>query len=101
MSSSKFYFRPGQGEQIETVVRMHPDSQSTIHGYIKDPAGEPFADAAVLLFEAQENKDPRLVSQMITDELGQFAFGPLDPGTLYLIRIFKSTTRIREIEQPL
>jgi len=98
LSFTKFYFKPGQSEQIETTVRMQKDSRCVIHGYIKDSSGEPFADAAVVLFEAQERGDPRLVSQMFTDEFGQFLFGPLDAGQLYLVKVFKNTMRVRELE---
>ena len=98
MSFTKFYFKPGQSEQIETTIRLRQDSRSVIHGYIKDTSGEPFADAAVLLFEAQERGDPRLISQMFTDEFGQFLFGPLEAGQLYLVKVFKNTMRVRELE---
>lgn len=98
MSFSKFYFRPGQGEQIETTVSMRQDSRSAIHGYVKAPDGEAYGDAAVMLFEAQERGDPKLVSQMFTDEFGQFMFGPLDAGKLYLVKVFKNTVRVRELE---
>lgn len=98
MSYSKFYFRPGQGEQIETTIHLRHDSRCVIHGYVKDVAGEPFSDAAVLLFETPERGQPRLVSQMFTDEFGQFVFGPLEAGQLYLAKVFKNTIRIREIE---
>ena len=98
MSFTKFYFRPGQGEQIETTVNLRHDNRCVIHGYVKDPAGEPFADAAVLLFEMQERGEPQLVSQMFTDEFGQFVFGPLEAGQLYLAKVFKNTVRVREIE---
>ena len=82
MSFTKFFFKPGKGEQIETTVRLLPDSRSAIHGHIKDAAGTPLADAAVFLFESPEEGEPRLVGRMFTDELGQFLFGPLDPGKL-------------------
>ena len=98
MSFTKFFFKPGQGEQIETTVNLRQDGRSVIHGYVKDAAGGPFADAAVLLFEAQERGDPRLVSQMFTDEFGQFLFGPLEAGQLYLVKVFKNTMHIRELE---
>jgi hypothetical protein len=98
MSFTKFYFRPGQGEQIETTVSLRQDARSVIHGYIKDTEGEAYSDAAVLIFEARETEDPKLISQMFTDEFGQFLFGPLDPGKLYLVKVFKNTMRLRELE---
>ena len=98
MSFTKFYFRPGQGEQIETSVTLRQDTRSAIHGYIKNADGEVFSDAAVLLFESEDQKAPRLISHMFTDEFGQFMFGPLDPGKLYLVKVFKNTMRIRELE---
>lgn len=98
MSFTKFYFRPGQGEQIETSVTLRQDARSAIHGYIKDTEGEPHSDAAVLLFETGDEEEPRLISQMFTDELGQFLFGPLDPGKLYMIKVFKNSIKVRELE---
>lgn len=98
MSFTKFYFRPGQGEQIETIINLRHDNRSVIHGYVRDVTGEPFADAAVLLFEMPERGDPRLISQMFTDEFGQFVFGPLEAGQLYLAKVFKNSIRVREIE---
>lgn len=98
MSDTKFYFRPGQGEQIETTVTLRHDNRSAIHGYVKDADGAPYSDAAVLLFEAPERGDPKLVSQIFTDEFGQFVFGPLEPGQLYLAKVYQNTTRVRELE---
>lgn len=98
MSYTKFYFRPGQGEQIETTVTLRQDNRSVIHGYVRDGAGEPYSDAAVLLFEMPERGEPRMISQMFTDEFGQFLFGPLEAGQLYLAKVFKNTVRLREIE---
>jgi hypothetical protein len=98
MSFTKFYFRPGQGEQIETTISLRHDSRCVIHGHVKDVTGEPFADAAVLLFEMPERGEPKLVSQMFTDEFGQFVFGPLEAGQLYMAKVFKNTVNVREIE---
>jgi len=98
MSFTKFYFRPGQGEQIETTITLRQDNRSAIHGYVRDAAGEPYADAAVLLFEVPERGEPKLFSQMFTDEFGQFVFGPLEAGKLYLAKVFKNTMNLREIQ---
>ncbi len=98
MSYTKFYFRPGQGEQIETTIHLRHDDRCVIHGYVVGDKNEPYTDAAVLLFEAQDNGETKPVSQMFTDEFGQFVFGPLVAGKLYLAKVFKNTIRIREIE---
>ena len=98
MSFTKFFFRPGKGEQIETTVRLLPDSRSAVYGTIRDAGGAPIRDAAVFLFESPEEGEPRLVSRMFTDERGQFLFGPLDPGTLYLAEVFSGELRVRQLE---
>ncbi len=93
---SKLYFRPGEGELIETVVRPTPDSRCAVCGTVVDGGGAPVPEALVLLFDAGE-EPPRLLSGCFTEESGAFAFGPLTPGRLYFLRGYKSEPRLRRL----
>lgn len=95
---SKFFFRPGENERVETVVSLQPDSRSTIHGLVKDPSGKPLVDALVMLFEVAKGGELSLVGQMFTDESGQFVFGPLKPDCLHLVKVYKNAVKLRELE---
>lgn len=95
---TKFYFRPGEGELIETVVHLKPETHSSIHGSVRDSDGKSISNALVMLFKASDDEELTLHTQMCTDEFGQFFFGPLTVGQLYMIKIFKNTTKIRELQ---
>ncbi|MGI5970480.1 MAG: carboxypeptidase-like regulatory domain-containing protein [Oscillospiraceae bacterium] len=96
---TKFYFRPGENEQIETTVRLTPDQRSAIHGSVRDLEGRAVKDALVLLFETGSSpEDLKLTAQAFTDDLGQFVFGPLSSGCLYLVKIFKNMIKLRDLE---
>lgn len=98
MSSTKFYFRPGEGELIETVVHLNPERDSSIHGYVRDSEGRAIFEALVMLFKTGENDELTFHTQTFTDEMGQFIFGPLTPGQLYMIKVFKNAVKIRELQ---
>ncbi len=95
---SKFYFRPGENERVETTVRLKPDSRSAIHGLVKDPSGHPLESALVMLFEVPERGRQTLVGQLFTDDEGQFVFGPLAPDVLHMIKVYKNSVKLRELE---
>lgn len=95
-SSAKFYFKPAEGEYIETNVRLVPEKTAAICGTVRDKSDKPQQGALVLLFKSgQENV---LLGRHITDEDGQFSFGPLEPDVLYLIKVYKNSIKIRELE---
>jgi len=93
---TKFYFKPAPGEQIETKIQIDHDLRSSIYGTVVDLEGAPISGALALLFRAGEAQTP--LSQFYTDEDGQFVFGDLFGDTLYLIKIFRSNRKIRELE---
>jgi protocatechuate 3,4-dioxygenase beta subunit len=95
-ASSKFYFRPAQGEQIETVIHMEPDQRSAISGIVRDRSDQPVEGALVLLFQAE--REGILYGRQFTDDEGRFFFGPIESEVLYLIRIYKNQIKIRELE---
>ena len=94
---TKFYFRPGDREWIDTTVHISPDTRSAIHGIVRDAGENPVADALVMLFSGGR-ETLRPVGQMFTDQSGQFFFGPLESGQLYLVQIYKNAGILRELE---
>lgn len=98
-AQAQFYIRPGTNERIEAQVELKPDARSAIHGIVKDTDGAAVPDALVMLFETGRTpEDIFHVSQMFTDETGRFAFGPLTAGTLYMLKVFKNSVKLRELE---
>lgn len=94
----KFYFRPSRGEQINTVITPVEDPVSSICGKVADARGKAVDRALVLLFRADTDSGPELLARGITDEDGQFLFGPLEPEQLYLVKVFKNDAKLRELE---
>lgn len=94
---AKFYFRPSKGEKIHTVITPKEDESSGICGKVTD--GERALKAAlVLLFETEGQETTKLLATALTDEDGDFAFGPLRSGELYLIKVYKDSLKLRELE---
>jgi len=94
---AKFYFRPSKGEKIHTVVTPKEDESCGICGKVTD--GErPVTGAFVLLFETEGQETKKLLSAVTTDEDGEFAFGPLAEKELYVIKIYKDSLKLRELE---
>ncbi len=50
----------------------------------------------VLLFRSGQDK--KLVDRQVTDEEGQFSFGPIEGNVLYLIKVYKNSVKLRELE---
>jgi len=90
---SKFYFRPGENERVETTVSLRQELRSAIHGTVRDVNGQPLRDALVILFEVMHDGALTLVGQMFTDEDGQFVFGPLHDGRLHLVKIYQNSIK--------
>jgi len=94
---AKFYFRPSKGEKIHTVVTPKEDESCGICGKVTD--GERGIKAAlVLLFETDGQESGKLLSSVVTDEDGEFAFGPLASWELYVIKVYKDSLKLRELE---
>ena len=94
---AKFYFRPTKGEKIHTVVTPKEDETSGICGKVTD--GDRAVKAAlVMLFETDGQDTGKLLSSVVTDEDGEFAFGPLAAGELYVIKVYKDSLKLRELE---
>ena len=95
---SKFYFRPAKGEHIHTIVEPETNESASICGKVVDSRGRPRSGALVLLFKPQEGETPTAVSRFITDDDGEFLFGPLAGETLYLIKVYCNSEKVRELE---
>ncbi len=96
---AKFYFRPAEGEQIRTAVHIEPDCRSALCGVVLDAAEKPVPDALVLLLRASDGGgDDTILAYCFTGPDGSFVFGPLEGNALYLVRIFKSSVRLRDLE---
>ncbi|MDR3277647.1 MAG: hypothetical protein LBT12_02645 [Oscillospiraceae bacterium] len=93
-AGAKFYFKPGEGAQIEAAVSIEPEKAAAVCGTVLD-AGAAVRGALVLMFRADEKK---LIDRQFTDEDGQFFFGPIEGNVLYLIKVYKNNIKIRELE---
>ena len=95
---AKFYFRPGAGETIHTIVSPAEENGCGICGRVVGTGGAAVRDALVLLFEAEGEKTGKPISAFVTDEEGEFAFGPLKEGRLYIVKVYKDSLKLRELE---
>lgn len=94
---AKFYFKPATGELIETVVHTENDKRTAICGTVLDKDENPVENALVLLFKPLDGKE-ELIFRIFTDKSGYFVFGPLESEVLYLIKIYKNSVKLRELE---
>lgn len=95
--SGKFYFRPTAGELVSAEYAPGQDDRAILSGRLSDGEGLPVPDAAVLLF--QDNMEsPALIGRTVTDSDGQFLFGPLECGQLYVVKVFKNGLQERHLD---
>lgn len=94
---AKLYIRPSQGEIIHTVVSPTEDKGCCVCGKVADN-GKAVKGALALLFEAEGQEAKQLLSAFVTDDDGEFAFGPLENGRLYVIKVYKDSMKLRELE---
>lgn len=95
--SGTFYFRPTEGELVSADYVPAGQEQSILCGRLTDGEGRPIPDAAVLLF-LDSMEVPALIGRTVTDKEGQFIFGPLECGALYIVKVFKNELRERHLE---
>jgi protocatechuate 3,4-dioxygenase beta subunit len=86
-SVARFYFKPAEGEHIETTVKIEQEKSAAICGTVRDRDGTSVEGALVLLFKSGQDK--KLIDRQFTDEEGQFSFGPIEGNILYLIKVYK------------
>ncbi|MBS6545869.1 MAG: carboxypeptidase regulatory-like domain-containing protein [Butyricicoccus pullicaecorum] len=95
--SQSFYVKPSSHEIVHTTVSLSPEQRPALAGTVVNACDKPVEDALVTFYRADAPSDP--VGALYTDALGRFAFGPLEPGKLYHVTVFKQTDSIRALEQ--
>lgn len=93
---SKFYFRPDCGEQVQATLAVSGDTRAAICGTVTDSTGCTVQDAVVILYTC-DTTDPQPIASVCTDDDGQFIFGPLEGGQLYMIKIYYNDLQVREM----
>ena len=88
--SHSFYVKPAAHEVVETTVALSADQRPALVGTVLGTDGKAVSGALVTVYCA--------VGALYADEQGQFAFGPLEPGRLYHVKVFKRSDNIRALE---
>ena len=83
---------------MQTTLRPEPAGAAAICGRVLGSGGRPLPGAMALLQRSREEGAPETLASCVTDEDGQFLFGPLEPEQLYLVKIFHNSTKLRELE---
>lgn len=91
-----FFVKPAANEVIETKVSLSADQRPALIGTVAAADGKAAAGALVTIYCADAPETP--IGALYTDEQGQFAFGPLEPGRLYHVKVFRRTDNIRALE---
>ena len=94
---SKFYFRPDCGEQVQMTLTVSEETHAAVCGTVIDHTGCTVRDAIVILYTC-DTTDPQPIAGLCTDDDGQFVFGPLEGGKLYMIKVFHNDLQVREIK---
>lgn len=92
-----FYVKPSAHEIVQTTVSLSADQRPALIGTVLDPDKKPVEAALVTVFRADRADAP--IGALYTDEQGHFAFGPLAPGQLYHVKVFKNGDTVRALEQ--
>lgn len=93
---SKFYFRPDRGEQVQVMLTVSDEPHAAVCGTVIDQDGCAVQDAVAILYTCDAT-EPQPVAGVCTDDDGQFVFGPLEGGRLYMIKVFHNDLQIREM----
>ena len=80
-SVAKFYFKPAEGEHIETTVKIESEKAAAICGTVQDRGYAPVEGGLVLLFKSGQDK--RFITRQFTDEEGQFSFDEEENACTY------------------
>ena len=94
--SHSFFVKPAAHEVVETTVALSADQRPARVGTVLGTDGKAVSGALVTVYCADAPERP--VGALYADEQGQFAFGPLEPGRLYHIKVFKLSDNIRALE---
>lgn len=91
-----FFVKPAANEVVETKVVLSADQRPALLGTVSGADGKAAAGALVTIYCADAPETP--VGALYTDEQGQFAFGPLEPGRLYHVKVFRRADHFRALE---
>ena len=94
--SHSFYVKPAAHEVVETTVALSADQRPALVGTVLGAEGKAVTGAPVTVYSADAPETP--VGALYSEEQGQFAFGPLEPGRLYHVKVFKRSDNIRALE---
>lgn len=94
--SHSFYVKPASHEVVEATCALSADQRPALIGTVLGTDGKAAPGALVTVYRADAPETP--VGALYTDEQGQFAFGPLEPGKLYHIKVFQRSDDIRALE---
>ena len=94
--SHSFYVKPAAHEVVEATVALSADQRPALIGTVRSADGKAAAGALVTIYCADAPEPP--VGALYTDEQGQFAFGPLEPGRLYHVKVFQRSDGVRVLE---
>ncbi len=89
-----------RGKQYDLDITLPEDNRNVIYGIVRDCYKEPVANAVVKLVEVEykmgkEERKP--VSHAITDEDGEFVFGPLCANKMYEVNIWYNDVKHAKI----
>ena len=77
---------------------MRPDISPAIIGCVVDENKKPIADALIALYKSTPDVAPEEpIGWLYSDEFGGFAFGSLEAGTLYIVRVYKNSGKMRTL----
>ena len=95
--TQSFYVKPASHEVVQTTVSLAADQRPALIGTVVAADDKPVEAALVTFYRADAPDSP--IGALYTDELGRFSFGPLEPGKLYHVKVFKRSDNIRALEQ--
>lgn len=92
----RFSFTPQKNERIEAVVTVPWQQCSIVHGTVYDSEGCLVKNAVVRLFMCRDDEcEP--VADTVTDDDGEFVFGPLEAQKSYVIKVYTGGALLREL----
>jgi hypothetical protein len=92
----KFIFNPKDNENAEAFLESPNSRKSIIHGIVKEKNHEPIKSAVVRISEESEDKENHL-AYIITDEEGEFVYGPIDDESRIIIKVWVEKAKVREV----
>lgn len=92
----KFAFTPARNERVEAVVTAPRQQCTIVHGTVYDMEGSRVREAVVRLFVCTDEKQEP-VADTLTDDDGEFVFGPIEAERSYVIKVYAGGVTLREV----